>query len=166
MTSYNKLIPYELDQPPRVILEFVEAVDACDLRYLSCDLLERLQMEDEHLLDDARHGGRLRRLRYLLKPTRRPALVFGVTGDLPVPIQAYDQGAVSRFQAGGRGSVFNFQRLPIQELQLERATSPIQTRSLDARRIHVQVQAQLVAPVAPSTTTSWNCPCHRAPARQ
>lgn len=53
MTSYSNLIPYELDQPPRVILEFVEAVDACDLRYLSCDLLERLQMEDEHLLDDA-----------------------------------------------------------------------------------------------------------------
>ncbi|MFH1295650.1 MAG: hypothetical protein ABIJ04_00040 [Bacteroidota bacterium] len=53
MTSCNNLIPYELDQPPRVILEFVEAVDSCDLRYLSCDLLERLMMEDEHLLDDA-----------------------------------------------------------------------------------------------------------------
>lgn len=53
MTSLNTLIPYEQDQPSRVILEFIEAVDAIDLRYLSCDLLERLEMEDEHLLDDA-----------------------------------------------------------------------------------------------------------------
>ena len=53
MTSYNNLIPYELDQPSRVILEFIEAVDTSGLRYLSCDLLERLEMADEHMLDAA-----------------------------------------------------------------------------------------------------------------
>jgi len=47
------LIPYEQDQPSRVILEFIEAVDAVELRYLSCDLLEKLELEDEHLLDQA-----------------------------------------------------------------------------------------------------------------
>jgi len=47
------LIPYEQDQPSRVILEFIEAVDAFELRYLSCDLLEKLALEDEHLLDQA-----------------------------------------------------------------------------------------------------------------
>ncbi len=53
MISQSNLIPYELDQPPRVILEFVEAMDTFDLRFLSCDLLERLEMDDEHMLDDA-----------------------------------------------------------------------------------------------------------------
>ncbi|MBE0648870.1 MAG: hypothetical protein IH596_13955 [Bacteroidales bacterium] len=53
MTICNNLIPYELDQPSRVILEFMEAVDAFELRYLSCDLLENLEMSDEHLLDSA-----------------------------------------------------------------------------------------------------------------
>jgi len=47
------LIPYDMDQPPRVILEFTEALDVHNLRYLSCDLMEKLQMDDEHLLDDA-----------------------------------------------------------------------------------------------------------------
>lgn len=53
MTSSNELILYETDQPNRVILEFIEALDASGLRYLSCDLLEKLGMDDEHLLDDA-----------------------------------------------------------------------------------------------------------------
>ncbi|MBN1199559.1 MAG: hypothetical protein JXA23_09425 [Bacteroidales bacterium] len=53
MTSQNSLIVYELDQPSRVIMEFIEAMDASGLRYLSCDLLDKLGMEDEHLLDDA-----------------------------------------------------------------------------------------------------------------
>jgi len=53
MTSSKNLIPYDLDQPSRVILEFIEAVDAFGLRYFSCDLLERLEMDDEHLLDNA-----------------------------------------------------------------------------------------------------------------
>lgn len=53
MTSQNDLILYELDQPCRVILEFIEAMDASGLRYLSCDLLDQLGMEDEHLLDHA-----------------------------------------------------------------------------------------------------------------
>lgn len=53
MTSCSYLVPYEQDLPSRVILEFVEAVDALELRYLSCDLLESLEMEDEHQLDIA-----------------------------------------------------------------------------------------------------------------
>lgn len=46
------LIPYEF-QTSRTILEFVEAYDSRNLRYLSCDLLERLHFGDEHELDDA-----------------------------------------------------------------------------------------------------------------
>ena len=53
MKSCTNLIPYEQDQPSRVILEFMEAMDAFNLRYLSSDLLEILEMEDEHLLDEA-----------------------------------------------------------------------------------------------------------------
>jgi len=53
MNPSDELIPYELDQLPRVILEFVEAMDSSDLRYLSCDLVEKLQLSDEHLLDRA-----------------------------------------------------------------------------------------------------------------
>lgn len=53
MTSCSDLIPLETDQQIRVILEFAEAVDALNLRFLSCDLVERLRMEDEHRLDDA-----------------------------------------------------------------------------------------------------------------
>jgi len=53
MTTSNHLIPYDMDQPSRAILEFMEAMDASDLRYFSCDLLERLEMDDEHLLDNA-----------------------------------------------------------------------------------------------------------------
>lgn len=53
MTSRSILIPIEQDQPSRVIIEFIEALDSSDLRYLSCDLLEKLGMEDEHLMDEA-----------------------------------------------------------------------------------------------------------------
>ncbi len=53
MNTSGELIPYELDQLPHVILEFAEAVDSSNLRYLSCDLVERLQLADEHLLDRA-----------------------------------------------------------------------------------------------------------------
>lgn len=46
MTTYRTLLSYEQDQPPRVILEFMEAIDYRDLQYLSCDLLEYLGFED------------------------------------------------------------------------------------------------------------------------
>jgi hypothetical protein len=53
MTTYRTLLSYEQDQPPRVILEFIEALDYRDLQYLSCDLLEYLGFEDEHELEPA-----------------------------------------------------------------------------------------------------------------
>jgi hypothetical protein len=53
MKPCRSIISYTEDQPPRVILEFIEAVDYHELRYLSCDLIEYLGFEDEHLLDDA-----------------------------------------------------------------------------------------------------------------
>jgi len=57
MTKYAHIIPIEQDQLPHVILEFMEALDSHDLRYLSCDLLEYLEMEDVHVLDQAIERG-------------------------------------------------------------------------------------------------------------
>ena len=53
MTKYTHLMPYDQDYAPRVILEFQEALDSYELMYLSCDLLDKLELKDEHLLDPA-----------------------------------------------------------------------------------------------------------------
>ena len=53
MTKYTHLMPYDQDYAPRVILEFQEALDSYELLYLSCDLLAKLELKDEHLLDPA-----------------------------------------------------------------------------------------------------------------
>ena len=53
MTKYTHIATYDQDFTPRVILEFVEAMDSHELKYLSCDLLEQLELEDEHMLDPA-----------------------------------------------------------------------------------------------------------------
>ncbi len=46
-------MPYDQDYAPRVILEFQEALDSYELMYLSCDLLDKLELKDEHMLDPA-----------------------------------------------------------------------------------------------------------------
>ena len=53
MKTCTELIPIEQVLTPQVILEFSEAIDACNLHYLSCDLVDRLELEDEHRLDEA-----------------------------------------------------------------------------------------------------------------
>jgi len=53
MTKYTHLMPYDQDYAPRVILEFQEALDSYELMYLSCDLLDKLELKDEHMLDPA-----------------------------------------------------------------------------------------------------------------
>ena len=53
MTKFTQITTYDQDFTPRVILEFEEAMDAHELLYLSCDLLDQLELEDGHMLDPA-----------------------------------------------------------------------------------------------------------------
>ncbi|MEI7980955.1 MAG: hypothetical protein WCI71_04840, partial [Bacteroidota bacterium] len=47
------LVPYGYDPLPDALLEFIQAMDAREMRYLSTDLLIHFGFEDEHSIDHA-----------------------------------------------------------------------------------------------------------------
>jgi len=53
MNTITHPVPTDQVQPLRVFLEFLEAIDSMELRYLSCDLLDILGLEDRHELEPA-----------------------------------------------------------------------------------------------------------------
>ncbi|MEI7725839.1 MAG: hypothetical protein WCK09_12090 [Bacteroidota bacterium] len=49
------LVLYDYNPIPQVLVDFIEACEACELRYFSCDLLDHFGFEDEHTIDHAIH---------------------------------------------------------------------------------------------------------------
>ena len=49
------LVLYEHNPIPQPLFDFIEACEACELRYLSSDLLEHFGFKDEHSIDHAIH---------------------------------------------------------------------------------------------------------------